>query len=254
MPIEFAYAQARAQARQGDRLTPADWRLLESSRGFSQYLHAARGTGLAPRVRHFSALTSPHAVERSLRRDWRNEVESAAHWVPRVWRSAVAATAAWPDLPGLLYLAHDGRLLPWMREDPVLAEYALADRDARERALHDFTAGELNVTGTDGEPLRSWLLRWQSLWPAAATFRPALLELTDLVQRYVDSMQHVRAQAATLLQLHEDFERRIARHMRTRLQQPVTVFCHLLLTALELRRLQSGLVRRALFNDVVAER
>jgi len=41
--------------------------------------------------------------------------------------------------------------------------------------------------------------------------------------------------------------------LRRRRDQPVTVFCHLLLSALELHRLREGLLRRALFNDLAAE-
>ena len=69
MPVEFAYAQARAQAQHGRRLSADTWSLLESSVGLSQFLHQLRGTTLAPRVEHFSATTSPHAIERFLRRE-----------------------------------------------------------------------------------------------------------------------------------------------------------------------------------------
>jgi hypothetical protein len=43
------------------------------------------------------------------------------------------------------------------------------------------------------------------------------------------------------------------RILRRRREQAVTVFCHLLLTALELYRLRQGLLRRALFNDLETE-
>ena len=41
--------------------------------------------------------------------------------------------------------------------------------------------------------------------------------------------------------------------MRANREQPVTIFCHLLLSALELHRLREGLVRRALFNELDRE-
>jgi len=47
MAVEFSYAQARAQARQGDRLSADTWGLLESSVGLAQFLHLLRGTALA---------------------------------------------------------------------------------------------------------------------------------------------------------------------------------------------------------------
>ena len=53
--------------------------------------------------------------------------------------------------------------------------------------------------------------------------------------------------------LRDDIEGRIVRIMHFRLRQPVVVFCHLVLTALELWRLRGGLIGRAMFNDVLAE-
>ena len=46
---------------------------------------------------------------------------------------------------------------------------------------------------------------------------------------------------------------RAVRILRRHRDQPVTVFCHLLLCALELHRLRQGLLQRALFNDLVSE-
>jgi hypothetical protein len=121
MPVEFAYAQARAQARQGDRLSADTWGLLESSVGLAQFLHLLRGTTLAPRVEHFSAVTSPHVIERSLRRDWHSEVDSATRWVPLRWRAAVAWTSWLAELPAIGHFLQGGAALHWMNEDPVLS-------------------------------------------------------------------------------------------------------------------------------------
>ena len=97
MSIDFAYAQARAQARLGERLPESGWRVLESVLGLPQFLASVRNTVLAPRVRHFSATVTPHAIERTLRDDWRTEVAAVSRWVPESWLPAVTWTASVPS-------------------------------------------------------------------------------------------------------------------------------------------------------------
>ena len=71
MRVEFAYAQARAQARGSAVPDTATWRVLESSRTLAQYLHACRATALAPLVSHFTGIAveftdvqNPQALKR----------------------------------------------------------------------------------------------------------------------------------------------------------------------------------------------
>lgn len=239
MPVEFAYAQARAQARHGARLSADTWSLLESSVGLSQFLHHVRGTALAPRVEHVSATTSPHAIERFLRREWHAEVESAAHWVPGRWRPAVAWTARLAELPAAGYLLHGGEPQPWMADDPVLSAFASDAPAALPAALE--AAGY-------GDGLEAWLRHWRRLWPGDTRGRAALEELVLTVHR-----QAVRRGGRTDDDWRSGLERRAVNLLRRRRDQPVTVFCHLLLCALELHRLRQGLLRRALFNDLGVE-
>ena len=109
MSIDFAYAQARAQARLGERLPEADWRLLESTLSLPQFLTSVRNTVLAPRVQHFSAAVALQTIERTLRDDWRREVAAVSRWVPGPWIPAVKWTAWLPYLDGIAWL---------MREEP----------------------------------------------------------------------------------------------------------------------------------------
>ena len=51
----------------------------------------------------------------------------------------------------------------------------------------------------------------------------------------------------------EDLERRAVGILRRHRERPVTVFCHLLLSAVELHRLRQGLLQRTLFNDLARE-
>jgi hypothetical protein len=249
MPVEFAYAQARAQARHGARLSQDAWRALESDTGLAQYLHAIRSTALAPRVRHFTAATPAHAIERSLRRDWRSEVDNAAHWVPRPWRESVTWTTWWPDLPAIAHLRSGGEVLAWMQDDPVLSAFVLPDPEARRQAIEATPLGE---PGNE-DLVENWLERWRALWPRVAADDASLAELVDLLRRHRHAQEDDALDAKSARDLADDFERRVIRLLRTRVRQPVIVCCHLILSARELWRLRSGLIRRALFNDVPME-
>ena len=231
MPVEFAYAQARAQAQHGSRLSAETWSLLESSVGLSQFLHHIRGTALAPRVEHFSATTSPHVIERFLRREWREEVDSAVRWVPARWRLAVAWTAGLAELPSTGHLEHGGEPQPWMAEDPVLSAFA---------------AGQETTPSGDG--LVGWLRQWRLLWPDGGDEDAALGKLESLVEKY-----GIRREGDAADDWRNRLEALAVRILRRHREQPVTVFCHLLLCALELHRLRQGLLQRALFNDLATE-
>ena len=231
MPVEFAYAQARAQARHGRRLSADTWSLLESSVGLSQFLHHVRGTALAPRVEHFSATTSPHVIERFLRREWREEVETAARWVPARWRAAVAWTSRLAELPATTHLQAGGEPQGWMADD---------------EALSALSAGETTAPGGDG--LGGWLRSWRTLWPDDAGNDATLEEFVSLVRKH--GIRDTQAQTGDW---RETLERLVVRVLRRHREQPVTVFCHLLLCALELHRLRQGLLQRALFNDLATE-
>lgn len=239
MPVEFAYAQARAQAQHGRRLSADTWSLLESSVGLSQFLHHVRGTALAPRIEHFSAATSPHVIERFLKREWRDEVESAAHWVPGRWRPAVAWTARLAELPVASYLLHGGEPQPWMADDPAWSTFAAADPVSLPASLEAAGYGE----GPEG-----WLHQWRRLWPDDSRGRDALDELVSLAD-----LQGIRRGDSEDEDWRDSLERRAVSLLYRRRAQPVTVFCHLLLCALELHRLRQGLLKRALFNDLEAE-
>lgn len=251
MSIDFGYAQARAQARHGGRLSVAEWRLIESANKLAQYLHAARGTSLAERVEHFSANSSPHAIERSLRRDWRSEVENTAHWVPVAWRDAVAWTRWLPDLPAIADLIDGGTVLPWMHDDPLLHEFALTDREQRHRAIMDALGMSLDQ---QSEGLDEWwTARWQAQWPPPLSAHAGLREVVGLLRGYRTAMRDVTLPAKAAKELGERLRRRVVRLLRSRMREPVVIFCHLLLTAFELQRLRNGLIRRALFNDIQPE-
>ena len=79
------------------------------------------------------------------------------------------------------------------------------------------------------------------------------MELVEDLRSLRDSMQEQALRPTVSTDLRDKIEQRIVRTVHLRMRQPVVVFCHLLLTALELWRLRSGLIGRAMFNDVLPE-
>ncbi|MBT8106335.1 MAG: hypothetical protein HKP05_11945 [Woeseiaceae bacterium] len=230
MPIEFNYAQGRAQARLGERLSPAAWQLLEATGTLAQYLHGARATAMRSRVQSLAATSSPHAIERTLRSDWRAEVLGVTHWVPQHWRAAVAWTASLCDLPMLAWLDAGGEVLPWMRDDPR------------------FTDGAGPLAGSN-DMLIGWRRHFETLWPADDPGTSQLRQFVDLVDEYRSQPMIAAAGRPASMAPRRKLDAHAVRLIRRSLRQPVTVFSHLLLVALDLGRLRNGLVRRALFGD-----
>lgn len=253
MSIEFLYAQARTQARIGQRLPESGWRLVESSLGLAQYLHSARASVLAPRIQHFTSRVSPHTIDRSLRHDWCEEVAAVGRWVPQRWREAVGMTTWLPYLPSVAYLEDGGATLHWMRDDSVLAELAENDVAARRLQLRESPFASFVLVGETPGLSKRWINLWRDTWPAMGTVeRSGLEQLLAGVDRFSTDDSGAnggRTRRERLIRL----DRTVARLLRRRTGQPVVVFCYLLLAGLDLQRLRDGLVRRALFNDVVPE-
>jgi hypothetical protein len=118
-----------------------------------------------------------------------------------------------------------------MAEDPVLSAFA---------------AGQETTPSGDG--LVGWLRQWRLLWPDGGDEDAALGKLESLVEKY-----GIRREGDAADDWRNRLEALAVRILRRHREQPVTVFCHLLLCALELHRLRQGLLQRALFNDLVTE-
>jgi len=99
-----------------------------------------------------------------------------------------------------------------------------------------------------GGGLDAWLRHWRGLWPDDSKGRDALEQLVSLADRL-----GIRRGENDAEDWRNSLERRAVSLLRRRRDEPVTVFCHLLLSALELHRLRQGLLERALFNDLEAE-
>jgi len=251
--IDFAFAQARAQARVGERISEAGWRVLESLPGLMQYLTAVRNTVLAPHVRHFSAAVTTHAIERTLRDDWRSEVAAVGHWVPEQWVPALAWTAWLPYLDAVAWLIAEHPAPAWMHEDTVLRELATDEPAARRLAIIDSPFGVL--ADEDANTQTAWFEQWRALCPPTDDDESAGLEaLIAAIARYIDSNHGRGRQSHERRDAHRTLDTFATGLMHRRIEEPVVVLCHLLLVALDLLRLRDGLLRRALFRDDTEER
>lgn len=248
---QLGYLQARLQARHGERLNDAGWRLLEATPDMASYLQAARTTSLQRLISHLPGETGPHTLERSLRQDWRALVEEIARWSPRIWQTAIRWWTTLPYLAPMVHLSRGDRIYPWMRDDPVFQRYAHGDPVARHKTLADCElATVLAATAAGRPPLAAWHEYWLTLLPAGDTASRRALE--EMAGQTADDAAPDGAGAfapgassALRTSLGQRFLRSFRRHART----PVAVFASLGLSLLEYDRLRRGLVIRAVFPD-----
>jgi hypothetical protein len=228
---DFAYVQARVQARHGTRPSDVDWRRLEAVTDLTGYLHGLRETSLAPWIRPLTPSADSHEIERSLRERWSAYTLRISSWSPSSWRPAIAWWSVLPLLPAMEYFRQGGIPPAWSRDDPVLK--SLDSGVVSELALHD--------------PLDTWLSRWRRLWPRApGSQRVALFGLQKAVSDHLQSMRAARGmQESDKLRL--ELEAVFRRYFRRYAQSAVAVFCHLGMTALDVERMRGGLVQRSLF-------
>lgn len=246
----FAYAQARLQARHGARPNAATWRRLEGVGDLLHFLQVARATGLRPWVLHFSVRTDIHAMELSLRQQFRHYIADVASWQPVAWRKPMLWVQQLLDLPGLQHLLMGERVPAWMREDPVLKPFATDNLRARREALQDSDFAPLVDTWQAGLPLLGgWRQRWRALWPQISRTAAAPMERLEAhLLRHLRSLREgggvERSQRAC-----EQLAEKLAYEFRRYTHQPAAALTHLALVALDLERLRAALVRRGLFAE-----
>ena len=246
----FAYAQARLQARHGARPNAATWRRLEGVSDLLHFLQVARATGLRYWVLHFSARTDIHAMELSLRQQFRYYIADVASWQPVAWRKSILWLQQLLDLPGLQHLLMGERAPAWMRDDPVLRPFATDNLRARLEALQDSDFVPLVQTWQAGLPLLDgWRERWRALWPQiSSTAAAPMVRLEAHLQRHLRSLREgggiERSQQAC-----EQLARELTYEFRRYTHQPAAALMHIVLVALDLERLRAALVRRSLFAE-----
>lgn len=242
----FAYAQARLQARHGMRPTADEWRLAESTAGLAPFLDALRRTSLRRRLAGIAPEQDPEAIERGFRAAWRDIVDEAAEWCPPEWRDAIRWLRWLPDLPAAGHLVRGGKVPPWVRSDPVLRALAWDDPQRRREALAALPIAPLCGGAEESHRVADcWLEAWRDRLPPMSAAESASLEA--LVQELLDHREAMRAAEADGRPLRTSLAARLERRLRRSAGTVVALYCHLVLTGLELERARAGvLVRRIL--------
>lgn len=206
---EFAYVQARLQARHGGLPDAGTWQALEASHTPGHYIALARAGRLAPWIDALDERGGAHGVEQHLRLRWRRYVDEVARWQPARWQASTRWFGALPELPLSADKPQGGDAAGWLG-----AWLRLAPAGDAAPALLRRTAALLmpGLPGLPGLKVASGG-RASGRDAAAAAERRALLDL-------------FRRHAAT----------------------PVAVFAHLALVALDVERLRGGIVTRVLFE------
>ena len=245
------YAQARLQARFGERPDESLWRRLADARGPAALLEVARASGLRRWIAGIEASSDHHRIEITLRARWRECVAETASWMPERWQSSVRWTAVLADLPALCRLARGEAPLEWMRRDPVLGPYAGAQEDERRAKLrHEalaFAGAAWPERGAAApaaarfqSPVRhAWRAEWRRRRPRRGDAQ-ALEELAELMEsRFTEPMAAGR---------HE-FLRRLRVQFRRSTLRPSAAFAFLALSALDIERLRAELLARVLLDQ-----
>ncbi|MGE5154451.1 MAG: hypothetical protein ACM3ST_10570 [Bdellovibrio bacteriovorus] len=245
--LDFAYPQARVQARYAALPTETEWQRLAGARTLGAYLEDARVGPMRPWVKGFSALSGAHDVERGLRALAWEQVQEVAAWVPGAWRPSVAWIAWLPFLAVLEQLARTAPLPRWLAQDPRLAELLDDDGVASADALERRGLTVLVSEGDAEQVLSRWVNAWQSRLP---TLRRGTTRQLELFSR------DLRAHLAVFRRSSPDAAWGLRQTLRERLRlrfhqhplQPLTVFLYLALILLDLERLRGELVRRCVYS------
>jgi hypothetical protein len=242
------YAQARLQARHGQRVDEAGWRRIETMREFAPLLELARGTALRPWLIGIAADSTAHGIEATLRGHWRVLVDEVVAWMPGPWQAALGWCAVLPDLASLQHLARGGEAAAWIEDDGELGELFSAPPPTRLAVL---AGGPLAALAPGWEAPqamgRSWLIEWQRRLPQP------LHEAGDALGQLVHALgDHAGAFAQASpgqgWQLRAALRARLSLLLRRAALEPAAAFIHVALCALDLERLRGELLRRALFR------
>jgi hypothetical protein len=244
----YAYIQARLQARHGQRPDDTLWRRLQSVGDLASYIHIARKTKLRPWMLGLHATQGSHAIELSLRRQFRAYVDDISHWLPGSWGVTIRWVKRLPDLPALQQLLTTESVPVWILNDPALRAFGSENPTARAEAMLNSDCACLLRAWNRGQTLdEGWFEYWQSQWPDNTRHKAGLAYLGRMIKQHI---QMLRSQSGR----SSDPQREtLARHLLVAFRrysfQPAVVYAHLALTALDLERLRGDLVRRALFPE-----
>lgn len=248
----FDYAQARLQARHGQRPDERLWRRLQGIGELSHYLQVARGSVLRRWVAGLQARQSSHEIEVSLRRQLRGYVDEVAGWLPQPWRAPIAWARRLPDLAAIQHLLSEPAVPAWMNADPALAPFTAGTLSERRTAMLDSDCACLAQHWNPSVPLplyQTWLYCWEQMWPHAPRLTTGLRQLGALhatqARAALAGVTDVSGLQRSALQA--EYVRAFRRHPF----QPAAAFAHLGLVALDVQRLRGAILRRLLFDETL---
>ena len=247
------YAQARIQARFGERPDESTWQAIGSAHGPAALLEVARARGLRRWIAGLDASSGTHVIEISMRAGWREFVLELSSWMPPEWRPATLWLSGLVDLPALCHLARGEALLPWMSQDPILRPYCIADvAERRARLGQDIpafmevqpesepaAAGGPHADDFESQVRRAWYGHWRRLWPARRE-AGSIDRLVALVE--AGSREPVSTGQQALL-------RRLRALFRDLTLRPAAAFVFLALVAVDIARLRAELLKHVLLRE-----
>ena len=223
------------------------WQIVESKKELENYLQTASQTHLKDWVAGLQATDNHHVIENTLLKLYREYILDVARWVPPEWRDAVRWVSSLTYLPAIQHLLSGNTAQQWMREDPELKNFTATNMDLR---LDNFSTSRfaplLDAWQSDQSLVTGWLIYWRSLWPDKKfKHQTPLNELIKLTTGHIETFRHLvptmtgpqRQQLSTKLTVM----------FRKYAFQPVAVFIHLFLVALDIERLRGAIMRRSLF-------
>lgn len=243
--VDFAYAQARMQARHGRRLNEQEWAQLSSTHDLGRFLQLARNSSLRPWVLQLGVHTGLHDIERTLRQELVTYIQEVATWQPDPWQEAVRWTQWLPYLPALQHLLQGESPMSWMLDAPALKLFVSEDMTLNTEALSSSICAPLYEGWHAGLSLvEAWCRHWLILWPSSSPDKSnaTLEKLAERLQDHLDTFADASIDYAQ--PARERLRQELQWSFRRHTQQPATAFIHLALVALDLERLRGELVSR----------
>ena len=249
LPSQFAYSQARLHARHGMRPDEQAWRELETQQLLANFLQNARRSSLRPWVLNMHANDDWHQLEENLLRQVLDYIDVVASFQPPAWRAAVRWVKQLLLLPTMHYLLAGEAVPEWMCRAPWLKAFASVEMSQRLAALRDTENRPLVEAWQQNTPLlQAWQQHWQSRWPSHA---PGVAQpLTELSQLLATHQSTFAQQSAHPWQAREKLADKLTSLFRRYPRQPVAVFIHLALVALDMERLRGNILQRAIFPEL----
>ena len=239
---DFDAAQARLHAWRSRRPQVSEWAALEAILGLDEFLVRTRQPPFGRWLQGISVEPSLHEIDRCLRDAFRRDCATMARWYGPPWDATLGRLAAAVDLP---------LLAQTLRGEPTSAAMLA---DARWRAIYDAPAEQRFAVATQlGETLAApapdadlfefWIRSWLASLPRGGdAARDGFVNLARAAGAYRALGAAEPRGAASTAPIAERLAQLFRRHAGT----PVAMACELAAIVLDLYRLRSGLVRRAL--------